>query len=285
MIGISFHTGGLVDRPLAWVLEHLGSIGYDAAEIVCGPEAHIRTGEPLAPQLAESKRLLADSGLRVAAINPYTLPAMVNLAKEDRARAIAFWTLLMDLAGELDAATVNFLPGWLPDGDAVAWKLLIEVLQELTQRATQRGVNLAIHNHESQIIDSPDKALRLIEAVGSPHLKVLCDITNFFILGADIRQAVQRVGPYIVHCHEKGVRGKYPFAEFLVPGEEGDEFDFDTFARALGELGYTGCISVEGFKWQREDKAHIAYAMMSARLRALGLRESNAPLRPSAKSS
>jgi sugar phosphate isomerase/epimerase len=122
------------------------------------------------------------------------------------------------------------------------------------------------------IVDSPDKCLLLIEQVGSPRLKVLCDITNFYILGADLRQAVQRVGPHIVHCHLKGVKGRYPFNRFIVAGEEGDEMDFDTFAVALAEVGYGRYISSEGFSWQRPDKAQIAFDMMSARLRALGLR-------------
>lgn len=272
MIGISFHSGGHVDKPLPWVIEHLGTIGYDAIEIVCGPEAHIRTGDPLEPQLEQTKRLLAQFNLQVAAINPYTLPPMVNLAKEDRAKAESFWTLLMDIALELGSKNVNFLPGWLPDGDAEAWKLLIDVLKVLTKRAEAKSVYLAIHDHESMIIDSPDKCVNLIEQVGSPNLKVLCDITNFYILGADVAQAVHRVGPYIVHCHVKGVKGKYPYAQFLVPGEEGDEFPFDPFAKALAEVRYTGCISVEGFKWQRQDKAQVAYDMISTRLRALGLR-------------
>ena len=33
MIGISFHTGGFVDKPLTWVLEHLAKVGYDGVEI------------------------------------------------------------------------------------------------------------------------------------------------------------------------------------------------------------------------------------------------------------
>lgn len=276
MIGISFHSGGFADRPLPWVLEHLSGIGYDAVEIVCGPEAHIRTGDPIGPQLGEARRLLAKHHLAVSAINPYTLPPMVNLAKEDRARAVAFWSLLMDIAVELRSPNVNFLPGWLPDGDEVAWKLLIDVLKTLAGEAERKGVNLAIHNHEGMIIDSPDKCLLLIEQVGSPNLKVLCDITNFHILGGDVRQAVERVALHIVHCHEKGVRGRYPYAEFIVPGEEGDELDFDSFARALADVGYGRYISVEGFKWQRQDKAQIAYGMMSARLAALGLRGSQA---------
>jgi sugar phosphate isomerase/epimerase len=272
MIGISFHSGGHVDKPLPWLIEHLGQIGYDAIEIVCGPEAHIRTGESLAPQLQATKALLAQHHLAVAAINPYTQPPLVNLAHQDREKAIQFWSLLMDIAVELGSPNVNFLPGWLAEGDNQAWRTLIEVLKVLCPRAEALGLNLAIHNHESMIIDSPDKCLLLIEQVGSPALKVLCDITNFYILGGDIRQATQRVAPYLVHCHEKGVKGKYPYAEFIVPGEEGDEFSFDEFASALGQAGYQRYISVEGFSWQRQDKAAVAYAMMSARLRALGLR-------------
>jgi len=52
----------------------------------------------------------------------------------------------------------------------------------------------------------------------------------------------------------------------------GDELHFDTFASALGEVGYDGCISVECFKWMREDKAQVAQRMMSTKLLALGLR-------------
>lgn len=272
MIGISFHSGGLVDKPLPWVIAHLGQIGYDAIEIVCGPEAHIRTGDALAPQLAQAKTLLAQYNLAVAAINPYTQPPLVNYAKDDFDGAVARWSLLVDIAVELGSPNVNFLSGWLAEGDTEAWRLLIKALKALMPYAEAKGINLAIHNHEANIMDSPDKCLRLIEAVGSPNLKVLCDITNFYILGADIGQAVHRVGPHIVHCHLKGVIGKYPYNEFVVPGDERDEEPFDPFAQALGEIGYDRYISVESFTWLREDKAKVAYAMMSSRLRALGLR-------------
>lgn len=273
MIGISFHSGGFVDKPLPWVIKHLAGIGYDAIEIVCGPEAHIRSGDPLEPQLAQTASLLETHGLKVAAINPYTQPPLVNFAKEDFDGAVARWSWLIDIAVALGSPNVNFLPGWLPDGDRPAWELLIKVLKALTPYAEAKGINLAIHNHEANIIDAPDKCLRLIDAVGSPNLKVLCDITNFYILGSDVAQAVHRVGPFIVHCHLKGVIGKYPLNQFLVPGEEGDELPFDPFARALGEVGYQGCISVESFKYMRQDKAEIAYRMISTHLRALGLRE------------
>jgi sugar phosphate isomerase/epimerase len=273
MIGIAYHSGGLADKSLPWVIEHLAGIGYDGIEIVCGPKAHILTGEPLEPQIEATRALLDQHGLAVAAINPYTQPAMVQFARDDYDEAVARWSLLVDIAVALGCDVVNFLPGWLPEGDHKAWELLIQVLKDLCPYAEQHDVNLAIHNHEAMIIDSPDKCLRLIEAVGSPRLKVLCDITNFYILGGDVQQAVRRVGPYIVHCHEKGVIGKHPYSEFIAPGAEGDAFPFDAFATALAEVDYGRYISVETFMHLPADKTQVAYDMISTRLEALGLRE------------
>jgi sugar phosphate isomerase/epimerase len=122
------------------------------------------------------------------------------------------------------------------------------------------------------VLDTPDKTRLIIEQTGFPNLKSLCDITNYYILGSDVAWAVERVAPWTIHCHLKGVVGKFPFNHFLVPGEPGDEFPFDRFARALGKANYTGCISVETFSFWREDKAQIAYNMISRRLAALGLR-------------
>ena len=57
MIRLSFHTGGLVDKPLAWVIPHLAEIGYRGVEIVCGPAAHIRP-DATTDELDALRRLL-----------------------------------------------------------------------------------------------------------------------------------------------------------------------------------------------------------------------------------
>ena len=96
------------------------------------------------------------------------------------------------------------------------------------------------------------------------------------ILHCDIPWCVQRLGPHIIHCHLKGVLGMYPFNHFLVPGEPADQLDFCAFAKALGEIGYDRTISVEVFSWMRQDKAKVAYGMMSECLAKLGLRPNGA---------
>lgn len=270
MIGISFHTGGLQDKPLDWVARHLSGIGYDALEIVCGPSAHIRTSDPLEPQLERTRLLLEETGLRAAAINPYGVKALPNYAQDDD--AYAFYTKLVDIAAALGAPTVNFLPGRFPNSCADGWKKIVETVKPILFYAGERGINMTIHNHENMVLDTPDKVKLIIESTGLPNLKSLCDITNYYILGSDVTYAVDRVAPWTIHCHLKGVIGKFPYNHFLVPGEQGDEFPFDEFATALGKHGYTGCISVETFSFWREDKAQVAYDMIHGRLTALGLR-------------
>ena len=39
MIGISYHAGGMKDIPLQEVITILADTGYDAIEMMCGPEA------------------------------------------------------------------------------------------------------------------------------------------------------------------------------------------------------------------------------------------------------
>lgn len=263
----------MIDKPLPFVIKHLADLGYDGIEIMAGPSAHIHTNEPLEPQLQNVKSLLKKHNLAPAAINPYTVPGIATMAKEAGAEACReFFTKLMDIAVGIGAPTVNFLTGWDASGDTNGWKTLVTTLKPLCHYAEHVGVNLAIHNHEAQIIDTPDKCLRLIEAVESPRLKCLCDITNFYILGSDLEWAVKRIGPHIVHCHEKGVVGKYPYNHFLVPGEPEDQFDFAKFARALAKIDYDRFISVECFSWNREDKAKVAFEMMSSKLAKMGLR-------------
>lgn len=271
MIGISFHTGGFQDKPFDWVARHLGEIGYDGVEIVCGPAAHIRTGDPLEPQIEQVAGLLRETGLRPVAINPYGVQPLPNYAQEHDAYAL--YTKLIDIAAALGAPTVNFLPGRFPESCAAGWRKIVEVVKPLLHYAGERGVNMTIHNHENMVLDTPDKTRLIIEQVGLPNLKSLCDITNYYILGGEVADAVARVAPWTIHCHLKGVIGKFPFHHFVVPGEGPDEFPFDAFAAALGQHGYSGCISVETFAFMREDKARVAYAMMSERLAALGLRE------------
>jgi len=274
MIGISYHAGGMRDRSLQEVVKILSDVGYDAVEMMCGPEAHIPSGEVTDALLREVKAMVDDHGLKVAVVNPFAGPGLYQLALEDKQRAVDHYSLLQDVALFLEAGGVNFLTGYGGEkGDSFAWRLLIDVLKPICERAESLGLTMNIHNHEATTIDAPDKVTLLIDHVGSPALKLLNDIANFYHLGSDIAEVTARLAPVTVHCHVKGVKGMYPYSTFLIPGEEEDELDFRTFAEALGQAGYDRYISVETFPHMRMEKARIAHDMMSSTLRELGLRD------------
>ena len=273
MIGISYHAGGMKDLPLRQVVGILAEVGYDAIEMMCGPEAHIPSGRVNSALLKEISTMTEDHGLKVSVINPFTGKGLYHLALEDKQNATDHYALLQDVAVALGARGVNFLTGYGGDkGDAFAWRLLVDVLKPICRRAEELGITMHIHNHEATTIDASSKVTLLIEHVGSDALKALNDITNFYHLGEDIATVAEKLGPLTAHCHVKGVTGMYPYSTFLIPGEEGDELDFRTFAETLGKVGYANYISVETFPHMRMEKARIAYEMMAGTLQELGLR-------------
>jgi len=274
MIGISYHAGGMKDRSLQEVIEILSDVGYDAIEMMCGPDAHVPSGAVTDDLLREVKTMCDDHNLQVAVINPFAGPGLYQLALDDQQKAIDHYALLQDVALALGAGGVNFNTGYGGDkGDNFAWRLLVDVLKPICQRAESLELTMNIHNHEATTIDAPDKVPLLIQHVGSPALKLLNDITNFYHLGSDIAEVTSRLTPITAHIHVKGIKGMYPYSTFLIPGEEEDELDFRTFAKALGEGGYAHYVSVETFPQMRMEKARIAYDMMSITLRELGLRD------------
>ncbi len=273
MIGISYHAGGMKELPLKQVIRILAEVGYDAIEMMCGPEAHIPSGDITDNLLKQVKAMTGDHGLKVSVINPFTGKGLYQLALENKQRAVEHYALLQDVAVVLEASGVNFLTGYGADkGDAFAWRLLVDVLKPICRRAGELGITMNIHNHEATTIDTACKVALLIEHVGSDALRVLNDITNFYHLGEDIAEVTEKLGHLTAHCHVKGVTGMYPYSTFLIPGEAGDELDFRTFAESLGKVGYDKYISVETFPQMRMEKARIAYDMMEATLEELQLR-------------
>ena len=154
MIGISYHAGGMKDLPLQEIISTLSEVGYDAIEMMCGPDAHIPSGEITDTLLKEIKTMITDHGLKVSVINPFTGKGLYQLALEDKQAAIDHYALLQDVAVALDAHGVNFLTGYGGDkGDAFAWKLLVDVLKPICRRAEELGITMNIHNHEATTIE------------------------------------------------------------------------------------------------------------------------------------
>ena len=111
MIGISYHAGGMKDLPLHEVITILSDAGYDAIEMMCGPEAHIPSGEVTDNLLKEVKAMTTDHGLKVSVINPFTGKGLYQLAEEDQQGAVNHYALLQDVAVSTWRARCQFPHG------------------------------------------------------------------------------------------------------------------------------------------------------------------------------
>jgi len=97
-----------------------------------------------------------------------------------------------------------------PDnGSPDSWRDMVACLREATDIARQARVILAFEPEVNNIVDSARKARRLLDEIGSPHLKVTIDPANIFHSGELPRmkemldEAFALVGNDVVLAHAK----------------------------------------------------------------------------------
>ena len=98
-----------------------------------------------------------------------------------------------------------------PDNDSPeAWRDMAACVREAADIAERAGVVLAFEPEVNNVVDSAKKARRLLDEIGSPHLKVTMDAANLFHAGElahmdrDAGRGVRAGGKDIVHGARQG---------------------------------------------------------------------------------
>ena len=107
-----------------------------------------------------------------------------------RERAIVKINRGTEIAAQLGAQAFLLRPGglnsdgpWTPHRDnhrPENTPLLVETLQPIARKAEQEGVLLAMETHAVSVMDPPEKCRAIIDAVGSPNLRLIMDAVNHF---------------------------------------------------------------------------------------------------------
>lgn len=90
-----------------------------------------------------------------------------------------------------------------------AWRDLVASMRQAIQFAEEYDVTLAFEPEVSNVVDSAQKARRLLDEMGSPHLKVTMDGANIFHAGElprmrpILEEAFALLGPDIALAHAK----------------------------------------------------------------------------------
>jgi D-psicose/D-tagatose/L-ribulose 3-epimerase len=114
-------------------------------------------------------------------------------------------------------------------------------LRLLCDHAQQRGIVIAmevLNRFETDFINTCEQAVTMIEAVGSPALKVHLDTFHMNIEENSFAEAIEQAGEHLGHFHASGShRG--------APGN--DTIDWEEVRDALYAIDYQGDVVIESF--------------------------------------
>ena len=157
------------------------------------------------------------------------------------------------------------------------WERLERMLTELVPVAEQAGVTLAIHPDDpplpqllgkSRIMNSVENFERLVELVPSPVNAICFCQGTFASMGADIPDAIRRLGKHIKYVHFRDVRGTAE--SFIETFHDNGPTDMAAAIRALREVGFEGPIRPDHVpQLVSEEEGEPGYTMLG-RLFAYG---------------
>jgi len=154
----------------------------------------------------------------------------------------------------LCSGTRNTESLWAPhpeNGTEEAWKDLLETVTATVKIAEQLDIVLAVETEAANIIDTPEKARRLMDETGLQNLKMIMDCANLFHTGeaheANVRRimchAFELFGRDVVIAHGKDIKDSNGI-QFCGTGE--GIVDFNYFAELLKEYDYKGDMFLHG---------------------------------------
>jgi sugar phosphate isomerase/epimerase len=197
------------------------------------------------------RRELAARGVRMAAVSGTF--NMIHPDPAERRRGLQRLRELASACDRLGTSIITLCTGtrdpasmWRrhPENDSPeAWEDLLASMQVAARIAEECGVTLAVEPEVSNVVDSARKARALLDALASPHVKIVIDGANLFHAGELPRmrkildEAFTLLGPDIVLAHAK---------DLSRDGEAGHEaagtglLDYDRYVALLRSIGYEG---------------------------------------------
>jgi sugar phosphate isomerase/epimerase len=246
-------------RPtLGAVLDAVAEHGVHAVQFNLSCAGVEEIPDVIAPTLAATIRQeMAARGITMSAIS-----GTFNMIHPDMAERQAGLRRLRTLAAaceSLGTSVITLCTGtrntesmWRshPDnGSEDAWRDLVVSMHETAAIAEEYGVTMAFEPEVSNVIDSAQRARRLLDEIGSPYLKVVMDGANIFHQGelphmtAILTEAFDLLGNDIALAHAK---------DLTEDGHAGNAaagtglLDYDLYVRLLHESGYKGALVLHG---------------------------------------
>lgn len=278
-IGLCIGTYGMKMLSNRTALELIAQIGYDGVEICLLP------GWPADPvQLDHARRVELR---KLAAENRLALPAVLeslpllpghhtsNLERLRRAAQLAH-----DVAPG-NTSIIDTILGLKANEWETSKSRMADEVGDWSRVALKNKITIGIKPHADQAMNSPERALWLVQQINSPHIRLIYDYSHMSIEGFALKSSLVQMLPYTAFISLKDGRKTAAGSDFLLPGE--GNTDYPSYFRLLRELNYQGYLSVEvsALLFRRpgydpEAAAKKSYLNLSPLMAAAGIRSKRA---------
>ncbi len=240
-IGIS--TASFYPTLLETGISYAAALGFHDVELFINAESEYR-----APFRAQLKRQLADCGIHVVSVHPYTSATEGHLLFSDYPRrtcdALDQYERYFEAAGDLGARYFTFhgeslrARGLPPSRSA---ERRFETYHALCERASRYGVTFTQENVSWCRSGDLDFLRELYTNI--PELRFTLDIKQAHRASHDWQDYVETIGDRIVNLHLSDYDAD---TDYLLPGR--GTVDFAALFAALRQHGYAGDALVEVYR-------------------------------------
>jgi D-psicose/D-tagatose/L-ribulose 3-epimerase len=216
--------------------------GFETVEIPVEDPSHI---DPL-----HVKAQLKKHGLACGSICACMGPGRdFRGSPKDQKTAMKYCKTLVDQAAKMGCPRIiGPIYSVVGKADAVEPKqqkkefaMVVKNLKQLAKYANGKGVELCIeplNRFETDFLNTCDKGLQLIKAVGAKNVSLHLDTFHMNIEEKNQAAAIRKAGKHLGHFHACG-------SDRGTPGS--DHIDWKSIAKALKEIRYKGDVVIESF--------------------------------------
>lgn len=249
----TYRSGSLETR-----LDAAKSAGIDCVQLSMDCAGLPMLPDEISPEVAgQIRRAASTRGITIASVAGTF--NMCHPDAEHRKTGLRRLRVLAENCSRLGTSKIHLCTGtrdrasmWRrhPDnGTAEAWRDMADCMREAAAIASQFRVVLAFEPEVNNIVNSAQKARRLMEEIGSPFLKVTLDAANLFDTGQLPRmkeildEAFALIGKDIVLAHAKDLDHDGDAGH--LPAGHG-KLDYDRYIALLHQSRFPGPLLLHG---------------------------------------
>jgi sugar phosphate isomerase/epimerase len=253
---LTYNCNGLRTLDIRDSIKAIADSGYDGIELSLH-ESHLHPYYTTEQSLTNLNRLIKESGLIPVCLStgfsfllgPFKFePSLITDVPFGRKIRIEVIAESILMAKKLNVPVVCFASGYKPEkmSDEVAFNLLRNAIETLTPLANDEGIVLAIEPEPLMFIQTTAQAIRLIEAIDSPYLRLNIDLGHVVCCEDDYLSSLKTALPYAAHMHIEDIKNRVH--EHIIPGK-GDIQWQDVF-NELNKASYNHAVSVELYNYE-----------------------------------